>query len=204
MEKRPRFEYTGQSSDEILEHIDTHQTFSVLGGLQWCLEAKARALGGEDNLSEEERVFLAVLALFSEVNNGGYRQFFWNSSRRFAPTIVNSLKRIECERTAELTSWAIAALHLKEITVDQITEEIKRENSDRNAELETLSRRFYSFDEITPQLLRFVVTERARIQAPRTEDYPRRPKRSESPPAKRLILPADELYRKTKPPAVDS
>src|SRR5580700_8185714 len=100
MEKRPRFEYTGQSSEEVLEHIETHRVFSVLGGLQWCIDAKARAQGGEDKLSEEERVFLAVLALFSEVNNGGYRQFFWNSSRRYTPTIVASLRRIDCERTA--------------------------------------------------------------------------------------------------------
>jgi Domain of unknown function (DUF4375) len=204
MEKRPRFEYTGQSSEEVLEHIETHRVFSVLGGLQWCIDAKARAQGGEDKLSEEERVFLAVLALFSEVNNGGYRQFFWNSSRRYAPTVVKSLKRMQCDRTAELTARAIAALHLKEVTVERITEEIKRENPERNAELYALSREFYSFNEITEQLLRFVVAERVRIQAPRTEDYPRRPKRMELPPAKRLMLPADELYRRIKPPAVDS
>jgi hypothetical protein len=204
MEKRPRFEYTGQSSEEVLEHLETHKVFSVLGGLQWCIEAKGRAQGGEDTLSDEEHTFLAVLALFSEVNNGGYRQFFWNSSRRYVPIVVKSLNRIQCERTAELTARAIAALHLKEINVDRVTEEIKRENPERDAELAELSREFYSFNEITEQLLRFIVAERARIQAPRTEDYPRRRKRMESLPAKRLILPADELYRRTKPPEVDS
>src|SRR5262249_9598931 len=139
-----------------------------------------------------------------EVNNGGYRQFFWNSSRRFAPIIVDSLQRIECERTAVLTGRAIAALRLTEINVDRVTEEIQRENPERNAELEALSSEFYSFDEVTQQLLRFVLAERTNIQAPRTEDYPRRPKRKETPPADRLILPANELYRRTKPPAVDS
>jgi hypothetical protein len=67
MEKRPRFEYTGQSSDEILAHVETHSVFSVLAGLQWYIQAKARAAGGEDKLTDEERVFLAVLALISEV-----------------------------------------------------------------------------------------------------------------------------------------
>lgn len=203
MERRPRFEYRGQSSEEVLEHIETHSVFSVLGGLQWCLQAKARAQGGEDKLNEEERVFLAVLALFSEVKNGGYRQFFWNSSRRYAPIVVKSLYRIGCEKTAELTARAIATLHLKEINVERITEEIKRENPERNTELEELSRQFYSFNEITEQLLRFVIAERARIQAPRTDDFPRRP-RSESLAGKRLILPAEELYRRTTPPAADS
>lgn len=186
MEKRPRLEYAGQSSDEVLAHIETHSTFSVLGGLQWCIEAKARARGGEDKLSDQERVFLAVLNLISEVDNGGYRQFFWNSSRRFVPIIVESLRRIECERTAELTERAIAALGVSELSMDAITEEIQREDPDRNAKLEALSREFYSFHEATDQLVRFIVAEQAKIQAPRTEDYPRFPKRKERSNASRL------------------
>lgn len=204
MVKRPKFEYTGQSSDEVIAHIETHGIFSVLGGLRLCLAAKARAQGGEDKLTDEELVFLAVLELITEVDNGGYRQFFWNSSRRFAPRIVDSLHRIQCERTAHLTARAIAALRLEEVTIDRITEEIQRDNPERNAELEALSREFYSFDEAGPQLVQFVLAERARIQAPRTEHYPRFPRRKQADPAERLILPAEELYRRTKPPTVDS
>ena len=80
MEKRSRLEYTGQSSEEILAHVETHSIFSVLGRPAVVRRGEARAQGGEDKLSDEERVFLAVLALISEGNNGGYRQFFWNSS----------------------------------------------------------------------------------------------------------------------------
>ena len=186
MEKRPRFEYTGQSSDEILAHAETHSAFSVLAGLQWCIQAKARATGGEDQLTSEECVFLAVLALTSEVNNGGYRQFFWNSSRRFTPIIVDSLRRIGCERTAELTERAIATLGLSKLTVDVVTEQIQRESPEKNAKLEALDSEFYSFDEATPHLLDFVLAERARIQAPRTEDYPHFPKRKELSNASKL------------------
>jgi Domain of unknown function (DUF4375) len=186
MERRPRFEYAGESSDEILTHAETHCVFSVLGGLQWCIQAKARAIGGEDKLTDEERVFLAVLALISEVNNGGYRQFFWNSSRRFTPTIVDSLRRIGCEQTAELTERAIATLGLGELTVDAVTREIQQEHPGRNAKLDALDTEFYSFDEATPHLLNFVLAERARIQAPRTEDYPRFPKRKELSNASKL------------------
>ena len=195
MEKRPRLQYTGQSSDEVLTYFETHSVFSVLGGLRWCIEAKARAHGGEEALTDEERIFLAVLALFSEVSNGGFRQFFWNSSRRYAPIIVSSLKRIQCARTAELTARAIASLRLSAVTVDAITEEIQRENLERNAKLDALSQEFYSFDEgIIRQLVRFVLAQQARIQAARTDDYPRFPKRKESPSAERVILPANELY----------
>lgn len=188
MEKRPRFEYTGQSSDEILAHAQTHSVFSVLGGLEWCIQAKARGAGGEDRLTNEERVFLAVLALISEVNNGGYRQFFWNSSRRFTPIIVDSLRRIGCERTAELTERAIATLGLSELTVDAVTGEIQQEHPEKNANLDALDREFYSFDEATPHLLDFVLAERARIQAPRTDDYPHFPKRKELSRASELHI----------------
>jgi len=203
MEKRPRFEYAGQSSEGILAHVETHSLFSVLGGLQWCIQAKARVQGGKDKLSEEKRVFLAVMTLILEVNNGGYRQFFWNRSRQHAPIIVDSLRRIQGERTAELTARAIAPLHLREVTAERIAEVMQCENPERDAELEALSREFYSFHEATQQLLVFVLAERAHIQAPRTEDYPRFPKRNGSIRSKRLIASADELYEKTKPPTVD-
>jgi Domain of unknown function (DUF4375) len=120
------------------------------------------------------------------VNNGGYRQFFWNSSRRFTPIIVDSLRRIDCERTAELTERAIASLGLSELTVDAVTEQIQREHPGKNAKLEALDREFYSFDEATPHLLEFLLAERARIQAPRTEDYPHFPKRKELSNASKL------------------
>jgi len=45
-----------------------------------------------------------------EVNNGGYHQFFCNSSQKFAPQIVQSLAHIGCRRAAkivrELTTFA--------------------------------------------------------------------------------------------------
>lgn len=199
MARRPKFEYKGQSSDEVLPHVGTHSHFSVLGGLRWCIEAKARELGGEDRLTPEELSFLAVLDLILEVNNGGYRQFFWNSSRRFTPMIVDSLRKIGCERTAELTQKAIVALGLRELSVAAVTEEIERENPERNTRLEALSKEFYSFDEATDRLLWFVVAQKGQIQAPRTQDYPRVPNVGES---SRQILPSGELYKRTKPPAL--
>jgi hypothetical protein len=179
MEKRPRLEYTGQSSEEILALVDTHADYSLVHALEWGLNAKCRALGGEDKLSGEERLVLAVLALEREVNNGGYKQFFWNSSRRFATTIIASLRKIDCERTAALTERALAALALPHLTVEAVTEAIQRENDDRDAALDACDREFYSFHETTPKLLRFVIEHRAHIQAPRTDDYPRRPAKKE-------------------------
>ncbi len=55
---------------------------------------------------------LAVEALEREVNNGGYRQFFVNSSSEFVPIIDRALLAIGCPKTASITRDAIDALEL--------------------------------------------------------------------------------------------
>jgi hypothetical protein len=187
MEKRPRLEYNGQSSEEILALADRHADYSLLHALEWGIQAKCRALGGEQTLSDEERLVLAVLALEREVNNGGYKQFFWNSSRRFATTIVHSLRTIDCERTAALTERAIAALKVPHLTVETVTEAIQGENEKRDDALDACDKEFYSFHETTPKLLRFAVEHRAQIQVPRTDDYPRRPAKKERSAADEVL-----------------
>jgi hypothetical protein len=56
-----------------------------------------------NSLTEEEHIVLAVEALEREVNNGGYDQFFTNSSREFVSTIVCSLRGIGCKKTSNIT-----------------------------------------------------------------------------------------------------
>jgi hypothetical protein len=68
---------------------------------------------GQRALSQEERTVLAVRALDREVNNGGYYQFFCNSSKQFAPEIVQSLF---CRRTARITQRAISAVGADPLT----------------------------------------------------------------------------------------
>jgi hypothetical protein len=63
---------------------------------------------------------LAVEALEREVNNGGYSQFFTNSSGEFAPEIVDSLNRIGCPVTAGITVDALGAIGADESSSEQI------------------------------------------------------------------------------------
>lgn len=60
--------------------------------------------------SKEERCVLAVEALEREVNNGGYSQFFVNSSNEFVDVVGQALLAIGCPRTALITQDAIAVL----------------------------------------------------------------------------------------------
>ncbi|PYV26956.1 MAG: hypothetical protein DMG27_05210, partial [Acidobacteria bacterium] len=111
MERLPRLDYTGQTTSELIACKNSHSIDSLLCAFEWGIQAKAKAgPAGEGSLTGEERLVLAVMALNREVNNGGYDQFFVNSSRRFVPIIVDSLRRIGCAATAAITERAIAAL----------------------------------------------------------------------------------------------
>ncbi len=108
-----------------------------------------------------EHVLLAVLALLREVGNGEFAQFFVNSSRQFAPTIVASLRRIDCPDVAALAEQALAALGADPVTPDSVLAAIRHEDAARDAVLESLDQQFYRIGSIIPNLFRFVETNAA-------------------------------------------
>jgi hypothetical protein len=67
---------------------------------------------GEDieKLSHAERVFYVVYQLEGEVNNGGFSQYLFNSSGNFANEIVEALREIGANKTADICDKALSAL----------------------------------------------------------------------------------------------
>lgn len=102
--EKPWIEYDGQSSAELIALKETHRIDSILCALEWAIQAKEER--GE--ISPEERVFLSIMALDREVMNGGFDQFFTNSSSEYAPEIVENLRAIGSDNTARLAEQAIA------------------------------------------------------------------------------------------------
>ena len=174
MERLPRLEYTGQTTPELLACKNSHSILSLLFAFEWGIQAKAKQVG-EAGLTDEERLVLAVLALDREVNNGGYHQFFWNSSRRFSPMIVESLGASDCTAAASLTERAIAALRLKSLTVEAVEQAILEENAERDASLDACDKEFYKLDSADELFFKFIEDDQSQIQLVKTEDYPRFP-----------------------------
>jgi hypothetical protein len=76
------------------------------------ISEKAKKNGGDERktLQNLPAGFLAVYAtwvLEAEVNNGGYNQFFWNSSGEYADDAVRGFNRIGAPGLAALTAEAI-------------------------------------------------------------------------------------------------
>lgn len=74
---------------------------------------------GEDMsvLSEAERIFYITQTLEMEVNNGGFSQFFYNSSGDFANELVSAFAAIGAAATADICRKAINAFG-RDIPVD--------------------------------------------------------------------------------------
>ena len=134
--KTPWLRYAGQDTAEILAHKETHAIASLLCALEEAIQLR-QARFPEQATTAEEHTLLAVMALQREVNNGGFHQFFFNSSRRYAPTIVSALESIGCAVTAALTQKAVE----------------QRETAEA---LNALDNQFYRIVEIEPKLFAFV------------------------------------------------
>lgn len=88
-----------------------------------------------DALTEEERVFYIATEVECEVNNGGFEQFFYESSGRFANEAAENLRIIGAENMAFFAEKALRAVggklpvdhteriqFLKETVTDEVRE----------------------------------------------------------------------------------
>jgi hypothetical protein len=172
----PWLGYSGQTTLELLACKRSHRIDSLLCAFEEGIQAKLK-LPGNGDLTAEENLVLAVMALDREVNNGGYHQFFLNSSCRFVRVILDYLNRLDCAATATITRNAIAALELPELSAEAVGATIRTPNRARNKILDACDRAFYQLNEIAPALFAYIEThadwiQLVRISLPPTEPIP--------------------------------
>ncbi|MEX0714971.1 MAG: DUF4375 domain-containing protein [Planctomycetaceae bacterium] len=155
--------YGGQTIQQLIAMKDSHRIDSLVLAVE-------QALGGkpETELSEPERVVLAVEAMEREVNNGGYEQFFGNSSREFTDFLVRALELIGCPKVAAISADAIAVLELPDQfdadTVERVASEISDDGRDKLGECDS---RYCANDEsIEQRLFAYIEEHQHEIQIP--------------------------------------
>ena len=77
--------------------------FSIVEGIQ-----EKEAASGYASLDKREKVFFAIWTLEAEVNNGGFDQFYFNSSGDVALEVPGALRAIGANHTAEIVDKANA------------------------------------------------------------------------------------------------
>ena len=154
--------YGGQSTDELIELAQRYRTDSVVLAFEQAIYQAA----DKRALSQEETYVLAVEGLEREVNNGGYSQFFFNSSNEYAGSIVAALRAIGCPKTADITQQAIAALGIKGEPSPAATEAaILSENESIKKRLGECDDHYFSNDEpIAERLFDWIKRNRAQIR----------------------------------------
>jgi hypothetical protein len=156
--------YSGQTAEELLALEGKYRTDSLVLAFEEAILQKARREGSR-SLTEEERITLAVEALEREVNNGGYHQFFVNSSREYAATIVDSLQRIGCMKTATITESAIKALGTTVLTVEAIDAVMAGGDEQRLEKLNRCDDSYYKSGEaIANRLFAFIKANKVNIK----------------------------------------
>ncbi|HEX3864405.1 MAG TPA: DMP19 family protein [Stellaceae bacterium] len=123
-------------------------------------------------LSPPERVFGVIWELESEVNNGGFQQYFLNSSGACVPEVVGALKAIAANKAAELVERAIETVGPG---IQWADHEARQEKIDVLPEatldaLDKLDQAFMAYpDNLTALLYEYVCDHRQEIGAP--EDF---------------------------------
>ena len=120
-------------------------------------ESKRTDFGKVDfaDQTRPQKVFSAIWALESEVNNGGFSQYFLNSSSETAGFVAEALETIGAPQTAEICKRAItvafpAGLPVDSEEISAAAEDFPDETGDR---LDALDQEFYMYPHNLTELL---------------------------------------------------
>ena len=137
--------YEGQSVDELIGLQNTHRIDSIVLAFESALDVRRE--NGE-KLTGVELIILAIEGLEREVNNGGFSQFFYNSSVEYAPIIVASLKNIGCHEMANLAQRAIDILAVDSLDPDTIEERMDPDDEELEQALGELDDIYFESEEV--------------------------------------------------------
>ena len=155
--------YSGQTTDELIALASNYRIDSIVLAFEQALDQRSLAR----ELTVEESLILAIEALEREVNNGGYLQFFENSSREYTATIVRALEAISCPQVAALTQRAIDSLEIDgEITEAAVEAAIEAREDDISESLDALDSEYFQLSEsIGDRLFEFIKAHKLQIKA---------------------------------------
>lgn len=170
------FHYSGQTTNELIALEGLYRTDSLVCAFETGLYKKYDLYNTRTDISKlppEELAILAVESLEREVNNGGYQQFFGNSSSQYAAIIIESLKVIGCLDTAKITQDALTVLgvsltpsaaEIDEALLKGITDE---QEDEQGKALDNCDKRYYDrAEDIGSALFTYIKSNKDRIALP--------------------------------------
>ncbi len=102
-----------------------------------------------ENLSNLQKCFYFNQNLEREINNGGFSQYFFNSSGDYALETIESLNLIGANKTAKILEKAIAQFPESKVPIDKVLREEILEQIEEKANIvwEQLDDEFVKYDD---------------------------------------------------------
>lgn len=127
--------------------IDNKAIFLI--AMNSCISKKCNYGENITKLSSQERIFYVVMQLEAEVNNGGFSQYFYNSSGDWSNEVVKSYRAIGAIKVADICKKAITSFgadippnrDVREIFLNQFM------NDEVNRILDECDNEFYEYSE---------------------------------------------------------
>lgn len=133
---------------------------------------------GFDKLSAHEKVFQCVWGLEAEVNNGGFKQFYFNGAGDHAAETVKSLEAIGANQTAKLVQRTNALFGEAGPSPDRFKRQkqlFALEDAGKDMDMESMTKEFLKYNDPLGKLLEAYVVKNA--EAFRVKLRPRLTKR---------------------------
>ena len=120
---------------------------------------------GIENLADAERAVICTVLLEAEVNNGGFDQYFFNSSGNWAKYTLAALASVGAWHTAALFRKALAVFPDGQPSDDRA---IRWQQMDRIADSQIFSELDQAFykeeDDLTELLYKYITTNRSEFE----------------------------------------
>ena len=102
-----------------------------------------------EKLSDPQKSFYFNQYLEKEINNGGFNQYFFNSSGNFAHQTINSLRQINAIKTADILQLAIDQFPNSTVPQDRLERQNILEEIEEKADevWEQLDKRFLAYED---------------------------------------------------------
>ena len=120
-----------------------------------------------EKLNPSQRTFLFVENLEREINNGGFNQFYFNSSGDFSQETVNALLEIGAKKTAEIVKKANSEFKNGIVPKDRTERQNELELIEEKAEenWNKCDSEFYEYqDNLTELLIAFVIKNKSEFK----------------------------------------
>ena len=154
--------YDGQTTEQLLAMEADYRIDSLVLAFEQAIQMREP----QAPITTQERYVLAIEGLEREVNNGGYGQFFLNSSHEFVDVIEEALRAIGCPKTADMTRDAISALGIAGPVTGERAEAVVASADERLlAALNACDDRYFANDEpIADRLFEWIRANQASIR----------------------------------------